>query len=69
MRLPQWLALSALLSAGIILWSLKEIIMQIFAGIVLAMALCTLTEKVRSKIPISRPIALAVSLLIILIIT
>ncbi|WP_320667577.1 AI-2E family transporter [Prochlorococcus sp. MIT 1307] len=67
MKLPHWLALSALLSAGVILWSLKEILIQIFAGIVLAMALCTLVEKLRSIIPIARPIALLFSLSIILI--
>jgi len=62
MKLPHWLALSALLSAGIILWSLKEILIQIFAGIVLAMALCTLVDKLRSKIPVARPIALLITL-------
>ena len=48
--------------------SKKEILIQIFAGIVLALAICTLTEKVRSILPVSRAIALLISLLGILMI-
>jgi len=66
MKLPHWLALSAFLSSGVILWSLKEIIIQIFAGIVIAMALCTAVEKLRSIIPVARLIALFLSLCCIL---
>ncbi len=68
MKLPHWLALSALISAGLILWSLKGIIIQVFAGIVLAMALCTLVEILRSRVPISRAIALLICLLTIFLI-
>ena len=63
MKLPHWLALSALLSTGYILWSLREIIIQIFAGIVIAMALCTLVNKLKTIIPVSRSIALLICLL------
>tara|TARA_B100000029_G_scaffold516369_1_gene629158 strand:+ start:2284 stop:3363 length:1080 start_codon:yes stop_codon:yes gene_type:complete len=63
MKLPQWLALSAFLSAGLILWSLREILIQIFAGIVIAMALCTITEQLNTRIPGNRSISLAISLM------
>ena len=66
MKLSHWLSLSALLSAGLVLWSLREIIIQLFAGIVLAMAICTLVDKLRSKIHIARQIALVISMLIIM---
>ena len=68
MKLPHWLALSALLSTGYILWSLRVILIQIFAGIVIAMALCTLVDKLKAKVPISRPIALLICLLGVLMI-
>ncbi len=63
MKLPHWIALSGFLATGVILWSLKEIIIQIFAGVVLAMALCTLVGAIRSKINISRNLALILSLM------
>ncbi len=66
MKLTHWLALTAFLTVGLIFWSLREIIIQIFAGIVLAMALCTLVEKLRLRIPVARPIALLMSILAIL---
>ena len=62
MKLSHWISLSALLSAGVILWSLREIIIQLFAGIVLAMAMCTLVDKLRSKIKVARPIGLLICL-------
>ena len=63
MKFPHWIALSALLSSGLLLWSLREIIIQIFAGIVLAMALCTLIHKLRATWPMPRPIALLICLI------
>jgi len=62
MKLSHWITLTALLSAGVILWSLREIIIQLFAGVILAMALCTLVEKLRSKVRIARPIGLIICL-------
>ncbi len=63
MKFSHWLALAALISAGCLLWSLREVIIQIFAGVVLAMALCTLVEKLRAKKSIPRPIALSLCLI------
>ena len=42
MRLPQWLLLTAFIAAIVLLWSLRELLLLIFAAVVLAMALCTL---------------------------
>ena len=47
-------------------WSLREIIIQIFAGIILAMALCSLTGKVSNLLNLPRTIALLISLISIL---
>ena len=69
MKLPHWLALIALVSAITLLWSLKGILIQIFAGIVLAMALSTLIEKLRSKQSMPRPIALIICLIAIIFIS
>tara|TARA_Y100001968_G_C19425442_1_gene754078 strand:- start:961 stop:1995 length:1035 start_codon:yes stop_codon:yes gene_type:complete len=47
---------------GIFLWNLKEVIIQIFAAIVLAVALCTLVGKFRESIPVARSWALMICL-------
>ncbi len=62
MKFSNWLALSFLVASGLLLWSLREIIIQIFAGIVIAMAFCTLVEKIRSHLPVHRLIALIIAL-------
>ena len=58
MRFPQWLALATFLAAGILLWNLREVIIQIFAAIVLAVAICTLVDKIRFIRPMPRPLAI-----------
>ena len=63
LNFSHWLSLTALVSALILLWSLKEVIIQLFAGIVLAMALCTLINKLRSIISMPRSLALLASLI------
>ncbi len=63
MKINHWLAISALFIVVLISWSLRGILIQIFAGIVLARALCTLVEKLRSKVSISRSFALLVCIL------
>ena len=62
MKSSHLLAISALITVGLISWSLREILVQIFAGIVLAMALCTLVGKLRAKRSMPRPIALGICL-------
>ena len=47
MKFSQWLALAALMAAGVLFWSLREVLIHLFAGVVLAMALCTLVGELR----------------------
>ena len=58
MRLPQWLLLTAFIAAIVLLWSLRELLLLIFAAVVLAMALCTLVGILRERRPMQRPMAL-----------
>ena len=58
MRLPQWLLLTAFIAAIFLLWSLRELLLLIFAAVVLAMALCTLVGILRERRPMQRPLAL-----------
>lgn len=67
MKFSQWFSLLALLAAGILLWTLRDILIIVFAGIVLAVTLCTLVKNVRSKIRLPRLIALFSCLLGLLI--
>ncbi|MEB3234335.1 MAG: AI-2E family transporter [Cyanobacteriota bacterium] len=62
MKLGQWLGLLALLAAGVLLWSLRDSLIHLFAAVVLAMALCTLVGWVRSRLHCQRPLALLLSL-------
>jgi predicted PurR-regulated permease PerM len=61
----QWLALITLVASLLLLWSLREAIMLLFAAVVLAMALCTLVGTVQRRLAINRPVALLLSLLAI----
>ena len=63
MRFGQWLGLLALVAATALLWSLRAVVIQMFAAIVLAMALCTLVGVVRQRLGWPRPVALLVCLL------
>ena len=58
MRLPHWLSLTAFIAAIVLLWSLRELLLLIFAAVVLAMALCTLVGILRERRPMQRPLAL-----------
>ena len=63
MTFGQWLALIGLVAALLLLWSLRDAIMLLFAAVVLAMALCTLLGVVQRRLSCDRPIALLLSLL------
>ena len=65
MTFGQWLALIGLVAALLLLWSLRDAIMLLFAAVVLAMALCTLVGVVQRRLSCDRPIALLLSLLAI----
>jgi predicted PurR-regulated permease PerM len=63
MRFGQALGLIATAAAALLLWSLRHVVIQVFAAVVLAMALCTLVGVVRDRLRCSRPLALLLSLL------
>ena len=63
MTFGQWLALVALVASLLLLWSLREVLMLFFAGVVLAMALCTLVGVVQRRLSCGRPLAVLLSLL------
>ncbi len=62
MKFSNWIALIALLASSILLWSLRDVLILLFAGIVLSIALCTLIEKLRSEKFIPRPLAFFICL-------
>ena len=63
MKFGQWLGLIATAAAALLLWNLREVVIHVFAAVVLAMALCTLVGVVRERLGCSRPIALLLTLL------
>tara|TARA_E500000178_G_scaffold143719_1_gene143302 strand:- start:161 stop:1240 length:1080 start_codon:yes stop_codon:yes gene_type:complete len=62
-KFQHWLGLATLLVSGLLLWSLRDVLIHLFAGVVLAMALCTLVGALRERWTLSRPLALLVCLL------
>ncbi len=61
--------ITALIFSLLILWSLKEILILFFASIIIAMALCTITGKIRDFFHIPRWTSLTISLISIILIT
>ena len=68
MTLGKWLGLLAVVAGLALLWSLREAVLLIFAGVVVAMALCTLVGAVQKRLGCSRPLAVLLSLLGVLLI-
>jgi len=66
--LGRWLGLLALVAALLLLWSLREAVVLLFAAVVVAMALCTLVGTVRRRLDCPRPVALLLSLLGVLVV-
>ena len=62
MKLGHWLTLLATAAALILLWSLRDVLIHVFAAIVLAMALCTAVGVVQRTLACARPLALALTL-------
>jgi predicted PurR-regulated permease PerM len=60
--LPHWLSLTALITAAVLIWSLREVLLLLFAGVVLAMALCTLVGILRERRPMDRSLAVLLCL-------
>lgn len=65
MKFGQWLGLIALLAALMLLWSLREPLIHLFAAVVVSMALCTLVGWVRERLQCRRSIALILSLALV----
>jgi len=63
LTLPHWLSLAALVAASALLWSLRQVVLLLFAGVVIAMAICTLVGMLRERRPMPRPMALLICLL------
>lgn len=63
MSFGNWLGLAGVVAALVLLWSLREALVLLFAAVVLAMALCTLVGTVQRRLGCRRPLALALSLL------
>lgn len=68
MTFGRWLGLLALVAALLLLWSLREAVVLLFAAVVLAMALCTLVGTVRRRLDCPRPLALLLALLGVLVV-
>jgi len=62
------LSIAALIISILILWNLKEILILIFASIIIAMALCTITGKVREFLSIPRWASLGITIISIILI-
>ncbi|MFM7677049.1 MAG: AI-2E family transporter [Synechococcus sp.] len=67
MNFGQWLGLAALVASLLLLWSLREALVLVFAAVVLAMALCTLVGRIRQLLGCARPLALLLSLLLLVV--
>jgi predicted PurR-regulated permease PerM len=68
LKFGQWLGLVALIASLLLLWSLREAMVLIFAAVVLAMALCTLVGVVRERLGCRRSLALLLSLFAVLLV-
>ncbi len=63
MKFGQWIGVIATAAALLLLWHLREVVIHLFAAVVLAMALCTLVGVVQRRLGCGRPQALLLSLL------
>ena len=69
MKHTSFLSITTLIISVLILWSLKEIIILFFASIIIAMALCTITGKIRIFFQIPRWGSLIITMISILLIS
>ena len=69
MKQTSFLSITALIISVLILWGLKEIVILFFASIIIAMALCTITGKIRDFFRIPRWGSLIITIVSILLIS
>jgi predicted PurR-regulated permease PerM len=62
-KFGQWIGVIATAAALLLLWHLREVVIHLFAAIVLAMALCTVVGVVQQRLRCGRPQALLLTLL------
>tara|TARA_B100000700_G_C15050338_1_gene859936 strand:+ start:2244 stop:3326 length:1083 start_codon:yes stop_codon:yes gene_type:complete len=55
-----------IISTVLILWSIKYLVLDIFAAIVIAVSICKVTDKIQRKLNVSRLFSLIICLLILL---
>ena len=60
MNFPQALSLAALIAAGLILWTLRQWLLLLFAAVVVGLTLCSLVEALQRHYPMRRPLALLI---------
>ena len=69
MKQTTLITITALFISLLILWSLKEVLILFFASIIIAMALCTITGKVREFLYIPRWLSLSITLIFLIFIS
>ncbi len=62
MKLGEWIALLALAASVYILWQIKEVLLLVFAAVVLANSLNLLARWLRKKLGIQRAIAVSIAI-------
>ncbi|MGB3789164.1 MAG: AI-2E family transporter [Phormidesmis sp.] len=65
MKLGDWISLLCLIAAGYILWQIKPLLLLSFAAVVIAIALNSLTQKVKTTLKISRRAAIPITLAVV----
>lgn len=65
MKFGQWLSLVGLMAVLVLLWSLRDSLIHLFAAVVLAVAVSTLVGWVRQRLGCQRPVALLISLALV----
>ena len=63
MKFGQWIGVMATAAALLLLWQLRDVVIHLFAAVVLAMALCTLVGVVQQRLRCGRGQALLITLL------
>ena len=70
MKFSQWCAFAALLAAGVLLWNLRGILIELFGSIVLAVALSSLVGSLQHRLGLGRWQALLLAIgLVLLVLT
>ena len=68
MSFGRWLGLIALVGSLLLLWSLREAMVLIFAAVVVATALCTIVGAIRDRLGCRRRLAVILTILAIVVV-